>query len=146
MLSPMGFLLWMALLLVVVEVFVKHRVARQYSLLWLLTVAAERLIPLIPAIEAFAQEQWGGFALRARRLAAMLTAGVPLPATASSSTRWAAPCGARPDCSPRTCCRSFAWGMNRARWRPLCAGPPPPVTPGARYGSRWQEDWFTFSG
>ena len=36
-------------------------------------------MPLIPAVEAFAQELGGTFGRRARRLAGMLTAGVPLP-------------------------------------------------------------------
>lgn len=79
LLTPAGFLLWMAILVVVAEVFIKHRVAQQYALLWALTVAAERLIPLIPAIESFADERGGAFAVRARRLAEMLTHGVPLP-------------------------------------------------------------------
>ncbi len=36
-------------------------------------------MPLAPAIEAFARERGGSFSRRARRLAEMLEAGVPLP-------------------------------------------------------------------
>ena len=68
-----------AVLMVVGETLVKHRASRQYALLWLLTVAAERLIPLVPVVEAFARERGGPFAGRARHLANMLKAGVPLP-------------------------------------------------------------------
>lgn len=74
-----GVVLSIAALVVTVETLVKHRLSRQYALLWLLTVAAERRIPLVPAIEAFAREGGGLFAGRARYLAAMIRAGVPLP-------------------------------------------------------------------
>lgn len=68
-----------AVVAVVVETLAKNRLSRQYALLWLLTVAAERLIPLVPAVEALAREGGGSFAHRARSLANMLRAGVPLP-------------------------------------------------------------------
>ncbi len=76
--GPLGFLFWVAVLVVFAETLIKHRTAQQYALLWVLTVSAERLIPLVPAIEAFAYER-GAVAVQARKLAAMLTAGVPLP-------------------------------------------------------------------
>ena len=74
-----GLLLSIIALVIVVEMVLKRRVARQYALLWLLTVSAERLIPLVPVIEAFARERAGLFAHQARNLARMLTAGMPLP-------------------------------------------------------------------
>ena len=64
---------------VVIEGVRKYRATQQYGLLWLLTVSAERSMPLAPAIEAFARERGGSFSRRARRLAEMLKAGVPLP-------------------------------------------------------------------
>lgn len=78
-LPVVGLALLIAGLVVVAKTLVEHRLSRQYALLWLLTVAAERLIPLVPAIEAFAREGGGSFAGRARYLAHMLKAGVPLP-------------------------------------------------------------------
>lgn len=66
-------------LVVLAEAAVRHRTSQQYALLWLLAVSAERLIPLVPAIEAFARERRGRFAARARWLTRLLTAGVPLP-------------------------------------------------------------------
>ncbi|MBN2475803.1 MAG: type II secretion system F family protein [Pirellulales bacterium] len=77
--SPLGLVLWSIILLVIVEIVVRNRISQQYAFLWVLTVAAQRLVPLAPAIEAFARERWGSFAFRARRLAGMLSAGVPLP-------------------------------------------------------------------
>ncbi len=75
----LGIIAWMLLIFVVVEGWRKYRATRQYGLLWLLTVSAERSMPLAPAIEAFARERGGSFSLRAWRLADMLNAGVPLP-------------------------------------------------------------------
>ena len=66
-------------LIVVGMVYYRHRTARQHALLWSLAVAAERLMPLAPAVEAFASERPLGLGWRARRLARMLNAGVPLP-------------------------------------------------------------------
>ena len=79
LLHVVALVLFIAVAAVMAETLVKHRLSRQYALLWLLTVAAERLIPLVPAIEAFAREGGGLFAGRARYLAAMIRAGVPLP-------------------------------------------------------------------
>jgi len=78
MFLPVGLALVIAVAAVVAEALVRRRASGQYALLWLLTVAAERLIPLVPAIEALAREG-GSLAGRARYLAAMLRAGVPLP-------------------------------------------------------------------
>jgi len=59
--------------------FLRHRRAQQYTLLSTLAVAAERLMPLAPAVAAFADERWGLMGLRARRLASLLEAGLTLP-------------------------------------------------------------------
>jgi type II secretory pathway component PulF len=63
---------------VAMEVSRKHLATYQYSLLWLLTVSAERSIPLAPAVEAFARENRGAQAARARRLARLLDSGMSL--------------------------------------------------------------------
>ena len=74
------------LLVVVVETVRARRATRQYALLWVLTVSAERGMPLVEAIEAFAEE-CGGRWHRARRLAAMLAQGVSLPDALARSPR-----------------------------------------------------------
>ena len=79
LLGPFGFIFWVVAMLVLIEAARKHGTARQYGLLWLLTIAAERSIPLAPAVEAFARECGGLLGRRAQRLAEMLRAGVPLP-------------------------------------------------------------------
>lgn len=74
-----GFL-WLAVcVVVVVEAVRKRRASQQYALLWLLTVAAERLMPLAPAVAALARERGGLFGQRCHRLADLLNAGIPLP-------------------------------------------------------------------
>jgi type II secretory pathway component PulF len=69
------------LIVLIVGFLAFHRwwTARQHALLWTMAVAAERLIPLGPAIRAFAAERSGVLAYRAMQLADMLEAGVPLP-------------------------------------------------------------------
>ncbi len=71
---------WIIAVVVLIETVRKQRVSQQYALLWLLAVSAERFMPLVPAIEAFARERGGFFGRRAKRLAEMLASGVPLPA------------------------------------------------------------------
>jgi type II secretory pathway component PulF len=79
-----GLLGFLIILMCVIGVFVlieawrKGRASQQNALLWLLVIAAERFMPLAPAIEAFARERRGLFAWRARRLAELLAAGAPL--------------------------------------------------------------------
>ena len=79
MMGPLGIVGWFILAFVLIEGSRKYRATQQHGLLWLLTVSAERSMPLVPAIEAFARERRGRFSRSARRLAAMLNAGVPLP-------------------------------------------------------------------
>jgi type II secretory pathway component PulF len=74
-----GVVAWFILAFMFAEGWRKYQRSRQYGLLWLLTISAERSMPLVPAIKAFAWERRGGFSRRARRLAAMLDAGMPLP-------------------------------------------------------------------
>jgi type II secretory pathway component PulF len=77
--GPLGIIAWIILLFVMIEGWRKYRATRQHGLLWLLTVSAERSMPLAPAIEAFARERGGWFSRLARRLVELLGAGVPLP-------------------------------------------------------------------
>lgn len=60
-------------------VFQRTRRASQRALLLTLAVAAERRIPLIPALEAFAADHRGAIGKRALLLARYLAAGWPLP-------------------------------------------------------------------
>jgi type II secretory pathway component PulF len=76
---PFGPVFWAVVVFVAVEIFRRQRAARQYGLLWLLTVSAERSMPLGPAIEAFARERRGSFSRRAQRLASLVAQGVALP-------------------------------------------------------------------
>jgi type II secretory pathway component PulF len=66
-------------LIIIALVFRRMRRARQQALLWTLAVAAERSIPLVPAIEAFADERSGPARQETRVLARLLKAGTPLP-------------------------------------------------------------------
>jgi general secretion pathway protein F len=74
-----GFLIAPILIGALVVVVLRVRRARQYSLIATLAVAAERQIPLIPAIEALAEERWGPARERTRQLADLLRAGWTLP-------------------------------------------------------------------
>jgi type II secretory pathway component PulF len=67
---------------IVVGLFIamKRRRAMQLALLGTMAVSAERFIPLVPAMEAFADDIRGRFAFRVRRLASLLRSGVGLSA------------------------------------------------------------------
>jgi general secretion pathway protein F len=67
-----------ACILVNVAVRPNYR-SEQNALLWSLTVAAEKMVPLVPTIEAFARESTGQMPDKARRLAKLLDSGIPLP-------------------------------------------------------------------
>ncbi len=75
----LGTLWWAIAVAVLVEALRWRRATEQQALLWMLTIAAERDMPLIPALEAFAEERGGRRAIRARRMAALLAQGVALP-------------------------------------------------------------------
>jgi type II secretory pathway component PulF len=77
--GPVGLLWWVVAIYVLIEGVRNYRATQQYGLLWLLTVSAERSMPLTPAIEAFARERRGTYGQRAKRLAALLNSGLPLP-------------------------------------------------------------------
>lgn len=55
-----------------------RRASQQTGLLWLLTMSAERQMPFVSALEAYAREQGGRFGRRTRRLAELLQSGTPL--------------------------------------------------------------------
>jgi type II secretory pathway component PulF len=80
--GPSGVVLPIPLLIVAAIVllmsFQRWRLVNQYTLLWAMATAAERGIPLILAIDAFAEDrrQFGG---PARRLAGLIRAGWALP-------------------------------------------------------------------
>lgn len=79
LLGPIGLVAWVILVFVLIDGSKKYTASRQYGLLWLLTVAAERSMPLTPAIEAFSRERGDSFGRKARYLVTLLNAGVPLP-------------------------------------------------------------------
>lgn len=70
--------LWLATIVVLVSTVVRYFAAEQQSLVWALTVAAERGIPLESAARAFADERNDRIGRRATLLADYLEAGVPL--------------------------------------------------------------------
>ncbi|MDA1051500.1 MAG: type II secretion system F family protein [Planctomycetota bacterium] len=70
--------LWIVTIVVLISTVVRYFAAEQQSLLWALTVAAERGIPLESAARAFAEERNDRIGRRATRLADYLEAGVPL--------------------------------------------------------------------
>ena len=79
LLGFVGIVGWVVLIFLLIEGSRKYWATQQHGLLWLLTISAERDMPLIPAVEAFARERGGSFSLRASQLAGMLKAGMPLP-------------------------------------------------------------------
>lgn len=70
--------LWLAAIVVLVSTVVRYFAAEQQSLVWALTVAAERGIPLESAARAFAEERNDRIGRRSTLLADYLEAGVPL--------------------------------------------------------------------
>ncbi len=80
--SPFLLTSWIVLLatvFIVVEILRQNSKSKQNALLWSLAIAAEKGIPLVPALEAFAQRGGGRMADKARMLAQLLNAGCPLP-------------------------------------------------------------------
>lgn len=62
-----------------IVVYIRRTRARKYALLSTLGVAAKRMMPLVPVVEAFADEQRGRLAWQARLLASRLKSGWLLP-------------------------------------------------------------------
>ncbi|MGD0516283.1 MAG: type II secretion system F family protein [Thermoguttaceae bacterium] len=56
-----------------------HYRSQQNALLWTMAISTEKMIPLVPSIEAFSRESGGRMAEKARILAKLLASGVPLP-------------------------------------------------------------------
>ncbi|HUY91372.1 MAG TPA: type II secretion system F family protein [Pirellulales bacterium] len=75
---------WFTLILLAAGVCVaivadwRYQASRRAALLVAMSSAAQKFMPLAPAVEAFADEWRGGFRRRARRLANSLAAGTPL--------------------------------------------------------------------
>ncbi|MBX6315420.1 MAG: type II secretion system F family protein [Isosphaeraceae bacterium] len=69
----------LALAIAIVVVLIRGQAAQREALLWVLSVAAERRMPLAPGIEAYAELCGVGYRWRARALASLLDAGVTLP-------------------------------------------------------------------
>jgi general secretion pathway protein F len=68
------------LIYLIVFAYITRRILnRQHALLWLLAVSAEKSIPLVPLVEAFARECGGRFSRRLTELAELLTSGMLLP-------------------------------------------------------------------
>jgi type II secretory pathway component PulF len=67
------------ILVVIGTILARRQRARQQALLWTLAVAAERGVPLVPAVDAFAAERWGLASQEARVLARLLSSGLSLP-------------------------------------------------------------------
>lgn len=66
-------------LVVLVMVYIRARRAQKQVLLSTMAVAAERMMPLVPVIDAYAAEQKGRLARKARLLASRLKSGWLLP-------------------------------------------------------------------
>lgn len=77
-LSGLALILLAAAFVVLAEEYWKYRASRQAALLAVLATAAQKSMPLPPAIEAFSYEWRGGFGHRARRLARLAAEGAPL--------------------------------------------------------------------
>lgn len=67
-----------ALVVIWAAMYARARRARQNAVLELVCIASEHHLPLIPCLEAFAQEETGAIAFKADQLARDLAAGAPL--------------------------------------------------------------------
>ncbi|MEE8451059.1 MAG: type II secretion system F family protein [Thermoguttaceae bacterium] len=70
---------------ILVEVLIRRRRAQQQALLCVMASAAERFIPLVSAVEAFARDEGGLFGQQTAHLARLLRDGVPLPVAMKQS-------------------------------------------------------------
>lgn len=70
---------WILVILVVNEILRRHLRSQQQALLWSMSIAVEKTIPLVPTIEAFARDRSGVINTKARKVAALLKSGVSLP-------------------------------------------------------------------
>ena len=83
--GPLGFLLWLATLVIASMIAGRYREAERRMLLWSLQLAAEKGFPLPDATRAFARERGGGIGRRASRLGEALESGLPLDAALAAS-------------------------------------------------------------
>jgi type II secretory pathway component PulF len=81
----LGFLLWLATLIIAMMIASRYRETERRMLLWSLGLAAEKGIPLPAAARAFADERHDGIGQRARYLAEGLEQGMPLDAALRAS-------------------------------------------------------------
>lgn len=77
---------WTVAAVVLLASIFRYYNSERHSLIWMLTVAAERGIPLNSAVMAFAEERNDRIGLQAAKLADYLEAGVP-PGTGSEEIR-----------------------------------------------------------
>jgi general secretion pathway protein F len=76
--SGWGFVAWIVLAIAWIRGVFRYRQAQKESLWSALSLAADKQTPLAPMARAFAEEQGGGFAIRARQLARHLEGGAGL--------------------------------------------------------------------
>ncbi|MCC6125247.1 MAG: type II secretion system F family protein [Pirellulales bacterium] len=74
----LGFALFL-LVFVFVFIYIQNLRGKQRGFLWMLAIAAQRQIPLAPAVNAYAAEVGGQYGERAHEFANLLSEGVPLP-------------------------------------------------------------------
>jgi type II secretory pathway component PulF len=86
-LSPLGLVVVLVILLMALG---RYRMLERRSLLWCLSVAAAKGIPLEQAARAFADERPSGVGTRAARLADLLESGMPLPEALATARIWLA--------------------------------------------------------
>jgi protein transport protein HofC len=84
-LSPLGLVIVLVILLMAIG---RYRALERRSLLWSLSIAASKGIPLEQAARAFADERPSGVGTRAARLAELLEAGMPLPEALETARIW----------------------------------------------------------
>ena len=81
----LGFLLWLATLVIALMIASRYRETERRTLLWSLGIAAEKGIPLPAAARAFADERSDGIGRRARYLAEGLEQGMSLDVALAAS-------------------------------------------------------------
>jgi type II secretory pathway component PulF len=83
--APLG---WLIVFAIIAMAVARYRALERRSLLWCLSIAASKEIPLEQAARAFAQERVDEIGVRAARLADLLESGVPLSDALSASRTW----------------------------------------------------------
>ncbi len=83
--SGWGLMLWISTLIIAIILKIRHGEMERRTLVWLLSAAMEKGIPLPSAARAFADERHDKLGIRARRLAIVLDQGLPLDRALSAS-------------------------------------------------------------